>query len=209
MVRVIGWCAPLLLIACSSVEVPVERFYRLQLPAAVAPDPLRAGTLRVHDLQLATALDSDRLLCQRGVRLEPRVLSRWVAPLDRLVTDALVVGLSRARVCELVKGSVDPGPETWTLHGRVVDFVEAHGAAGAEARVTMELWLQSGDHLLFHDEFAAVEPLGEPGAESAVVALSRGVQTVVTDVVARMRGLDLFAAELRQQSSRDVAVPPR
>jgi uncharacterized lipoprotein YmbA len=97
------------LAACASVEVPVERLYRLDLPASASPDPGRAGVLRVQDLQLATALDGDRLLVQRGVRLEPRALDRWIAPLDRLVTDALVLGLSRARVCDLVKGGVDPG----------------------------------------------------------------------------------------------------
>ena len=87
------------LAACGSVTVPVERYYRLDLQSAHAPDPMRAGTLRVHDLQLGTALDSDRLLCQSGVTLEPRPLARWVAPLDRLVTEAMVLAMSRARVC--------------------------------------------------------------------------------------------------------------
>ena len=183
-----------LLAACSSVEVPVESFYRLDLPGQVAPDPQRAGTLRVHDLQLGTALDSDRLLRQSGVRLEPRPLARWVAPLDRLVTDALVLGLSRARVCELVKGSADPGAETWSLHGRIVDFVEVDTDDGPEARVAIELWLQQDGRLVFQDEFTCVEPLAGSGADEAVAALSRGLGNVVSDVVARMRANELFAA---------------
>ena len=71
--------AILMFAACSSVEMPVERYYRLQPSEANTPDPMRAGTLRVHDLQLGTALDSDRLLFQSGVSLEPRRLARWVA----------------------------------------------------------------------------------------------------------------------------------
>lgn len=182
------------LAGCSSVEVPREQFYRLELPPVSAPDPQRAGILRVQDLQLHTALDSDCLQRLDGVRLYPRPLSRWVAPLDRLVTDALVLGLSRARVCELVKGSADPGDETWSLRGRIVDFVEVHAGDGREARVALELWLEGDRRVLFHDEFEAREAIGDGGDEAAVAALSRGVSRVVAEVVARMRGQDLFAA---------------
>lgn len=214
------WCcatapfAAALLAACGSVEVPSERLYRLELPAATAPNPLRAGTLRVTDLQLGTALDGDRLLRQDGVRLEARPLARWAAPLDRLVTDALVLGLSRRRVCELVKGSGDPGPETWSLHGRIVDFVEADGSAGPEARVALELWLERDGELLFHDEFGATEPLagvdaGAGTAEQSVLALSRAVDAVVAGVVARMAALDLFTAERARRDAAAAARPPR
>ncbi|MCK5943817.1 MAG: membrane integrity-associated transporter subunit PqiC [Planctomycetes bacterium] len=195
--------------ACGSVEVPTDCFYRLQLPAAKEADPMRAGTLRVHDLQLGTALDSDRLLRQSGVRLEPRPLSRWVAPLDRLVTDAMVLGLSRARVCDLVKGSADAGVENWSLHGRIVDFVEADGPAGAEARVRLELWLQQGDAVVFQDEFASVEAIAAAEPDAAVAALSRALNRIVVDVVGRMRSLDLFAAAHAERAASAVARPPR
>ena len=197
------------LAACSSVEVPVERYYRLQLSEAGSPDPMRAGTLRVHDLQLGTALDSDRLLFQSGVSLQPRPLARWVAPLDRLVTDAMVLGLSRARVCELVKGSADAGAETWSLHGRIVDFVEAECAQGSEARVTLELWLQRNGELVFHDEFAQVEAVLQRDPDGAVVALSHGLNQVVAAVVTKMRSLELFAAAHREQQAALLAEPPR
>jgi uncharacterized lipoprotein YmbA len=180
--------------ACSSVEVPRERFFRLDLPAARSPDPGRAGVLRVQDLQLGTALDSDCLLVQRGVLLEPQPQERWIAPLDRLVTDALVLGLSRARVCDLVKGSADSGGENWTLHGRIVEFGEARHDGGAEARVTIELWLEERGVLVFHDEFRVAEPIGGPGPEAAVAGLSTGLLRVVDGVVERMQQRGLFAA---------------
>ncbi|MFT4512931.1 MAG: putative lipoprotein YmbA [Planctomycetota bacterium] len=202
--------AILMLAACSSVEVPIERYYRLQPSEAEAPDPMRAGTLRVFDLQLGTALDSDRLLYQSGVSLEPRSLARWVAPLDRLVTDAMVLGLSRACVCELVKGSADAGPETWSLHGRIVDFVEAESKDGSsEARVTLELWLERDGQLVFHDEFHRVEQLQESGPDAAVVALSRGLNQIVEAVVDQMRSRQLFATAHKEQQAALVAQPLR
>ncbi len=206
-----AWLSCLLVLAaCRAVEVPRESFYRLELPAAAAPDPQRAGVLRVHDLQLHTALDAGCLLRLDGVRLEVRPLSRWIAPLDRMVTDAVVLGLSRARVCELVKGSADPGEHTWELRGRIVDFAEVAGVDGAHAAVALELWLAAGDRLLFHDEFTSTEPVGAEGDHDAAVvaALSRAVGEVVGDVVARMRQNDLFAAA-RDGRSPALAAPVR
>ncbi len=207
--KYLPWFGFALLAACGSVDVPVERYYRLQPSQADTPDPMRAGTLRVYDLQLGTALDSDRLLFQSGVSLEPRQLARWVAPLDRMVTDAMVLGLSRARVCELVKGSADAGTETWSLHGRIIDFVEAQTDQGSVARVALELWLEHDGQLVFHEEFVRVEPLSESGPDAAVVALSRGLNQVVEGVVAQMRSLELFATAHKQQQAALLAQPPR
>jgi uncharacterized lipoprotein YmbA len=193
----------LLLAACSSVEVPSERFYRLAPPPVSPPDPQQGGILRVQDLQLQTALDSACLLRLDGVRLWPSPLARWVAPLDRLVTDALVLGLSRARVCELVKGSADPGDETWSLRGRIVDFVEATHGQERAAKVALELWLEGGTRVLFHDEFVAEEPIHGVGEDAAVDALSRGLARVVGDIVARMRGQDLFASARAATATAD------
>ena len=198
-----------LLSACSSVELPREHFYRLALPQIAAPDPQQAGVLRVHDLQMATSLQADCLLQQDGVEVRAQALARWVAPLDRLVTDALTLGLARARVCELVKAAVDPGDETWSLRGRIVDFAEVRGEHGQEARVTLELWLETADRRLFHDEFTAVQPIERTGAEAAVAALSNGLQQVVAGVVARMRERDLFAAAKAAAAESAVAVPAR
>lgn len=204
------------LAACSSVVVPVERSYRLELPEVQAPDAQRAGVLRVDCLQLGTAIDCDRLLQQQGLRLQARPLARWVAPLDRLVTDALVLGLSRARVCELVKSAVDPGGETWTLRGRIVDFAEGAGEAGREARVTLELWLEDGRGLVFHDEFAQRVPVvapadaGETDVEMMVVrALSAGLRQVVTDVVGRLHSTGALAAARARSDAAAAAVPAR
>jgi len=192
--RLLAVCCLPCLHGCRSVEVPNERFFRIDPPASAADRQPGAGILRVFDLQLGRGLDSDCLMVADGVRLQPRPLDRWIAPLDRLVTDALVLGLSRSGACALVKGAVDPGPETWSLHGRIVEFAEVRGAVGPEARVVLELWLEAGGQLLVQGEFAASEPLREPGADAAVEALSRGVHGIVGSVVQRMQQDGLFAA---------------
>jgi ABC-type uncharacterized transport system auxiliary subunit len=161
----------LLLVACAGVTVPEERLYRLPLPTRADRADGGVGVLRVFDLQAATAIDGDRLVVARGARLQPRPTERWVAPLDRLVTDALVSGLARSGVCALVKAGADPGPETWCLHGRILEFAEVHAGAGPEAHVVIELWLAQGDRIVFRDEFAARTKLREAGAEAAVAAL--------------------------------------
>lgn len=194
-----------LLAACGSVAVPSERFYRLAAPAPAEPDPSRGGVLRVQDLQLSTALDSDCLMRQHGVQLAPRPLARWIAPLDRLVTDAMVLGLSRARVCDLVKGAADPGGEDWALRGRIVDFAEVIEVGGARARVTLELWLEVDGAMVFHDEFVAERELAASNAEVAVEGLSSALQGVVEELIRRMRARDLFAVA-RSRSGR--ADPP-
>ncbi len=185
--------------ACSSVVVPTEQFYRLDLPPVAEPAADCGGVLRVQDLQLNTALASDHLQRLCGNRIEPAPLARWVAPLDRLVTDALVLGLSRARVCELVKGAVDPGDETWSLRGRIVDFVEVGAGERRRARVTLELWLEREQRVLFRDEFAVEEAIVAGGDDGAVAALSIGLARVTGAVVQRMRGLDLFAQARRER----------
>ena len=189
-----GIVLPFALSACGSVDLPRERFYRLDLPPAAHADPQRAGVLRVLDLQLGTALDSDCLLVADGVQLEARPLDRWVAPLDRLVTDALVLGLSRSGVVELVKGSTDPGGETWSLHGRIVDFAEAAAGPERHARVALELWLEQRDQVLFQDEFVVAEPIEGDATAAAVTAFSKGVQTIVDRLVARMDHDGVLAA---------------
>ena len=118
-------------------------------------------------------------------------------------------GLSRARVCELVKGSGDPGDESWTLRGRIVDFAEVVAAGGNCARVGIELWLEAGNRVLFHDELTHDEAIVGRGDEATVQALSRGVAHVVAGVVERMRAHDLFAAARAAAPASRVAVPPR
>jgi uncharacterized lipoprotein YmbA len=183
---------------CGSVDVPRESFWRLELPAPAGGELPRAGCLRVADLQLGNALDGDCLLVADGpVSLEPIEMQRWVAPLDRLVTDAVVLGLSRTRMFTLVLGAGDPGREDHTLFGRIVDFAEHRRPGGDVALVVLEFWLGRSDAILFQEEFRAEVPLAGSGPEAMVSALSRGLQQVLDALVGRMRAAGVFAGAIQ------------
>jgi ABC-type uncharacterized transport system auxiliary subunit len=183
----------LLLAACGSVAVPTERYYRLEIPAAAGGSLPRAGVLRVLDLQLGNALPGDRLaVVDNGVRVQVLDLHRWVAPLDRLCTDVLLLGLSRTQIFTLCKAAGDAGGADLELAGRIVEFGCHQDGKQTTARVAMQLWLAAGSRLVFRDEFAAEVPLQEPGAPAAVHGLSLALARVQDQLLARMRAEHVF-----------------
>jgi uncharacterized lipoprotein YmbA len=205
MTRSISWSLlPLLsLCACGSVELPREHYWRLDLPVQTGGELPRGGVLRVGDLQLGNALSGDCLVLADGpLHLEPLELQRWVAPLDRLITDAVVLGLSRTHMFTLVKGAADPGGEDHTLHGRIVEFAEQRAGDRAVARVVLEFWIETAAGVVFADELRAETPLVGTGAEAAVGALSQALQQVLDELVGRMRTAGVLSGSID-------AAPPR
>ena len=182
-------CAGLALSSCSSVEVPRESWWRLDIPVAgLSANSRDACVLRVQDLQLGNAMSGDFLIIAHGPsKLEARELDRWVAPLDRLATDAFIVGLSRSGAFSLVKGAGDGGDEDLTLHGRITDFAEHRNDDGSRAAVAaFSLWVEGRDGVRFADEFRGVAPIEGQGAAASVKALSLALQQVIDQVRARI-----------------------
>jgi len=182
-------CAGLALSSCSSVEVPRESWWRLDIPVAgLSANSRDACVLRVQDLQLGNAMSGDFLIIAHGPsKLEARELDRWVAPLDRLATDAFIVGLSRSGAFSLVKGAGDGGGEDLTLHGRITDFAEHRNDDGSRAAVAaFSLWVEGRDGVRFADEFRGVAPIEGQGAAASVKALSLALQQVIDQVRARI-----------------------
>ena len=182
-------CAALALSSCSSVEVPRESWWRLDIPVAgLSANSRDACVLRVQDLQLGNAMSGDFLIIAHGPsKLEARELDRWVAPLDRLATDAFIVGLSRSGAFSLVKGAGDGGGEDLTLHGRITDFAEHRSDDGSRAAVaSFSLWVEGRDGVRFADEFRGVAPIEGQGAAASVKSLSLALQQVIDQVRARI-----------------------
>lgn len=192
--RSMSWTM-LLLAACGSVEVPPVHYYRLALSQPSAGSLPSAGVLRVADLRLHNNLSGDALMVADGpVRLQPWDLHRWIAPLDRMVTDALVLGLSRTRIFELVKGSGDPGGEDLWLQGRILDFQQRVMEEGSRAEVGLELWLTEGlgGRQLFRRELHADVPCPEENPEKVVAALSRALGHVQEQLLGAMAEAGVF-----------------
>jgi ABC-type uncharacterized transport system auxiliary subunit len=190
IVRVLALAPVLAFAGCSSVDIPEERFYAIALHEAELGEPL-VEVLRVADLQAVGAFGQDRIIVTDGVRYAPRALERWVVPADRMVTDALIVGLSRHGVARLVVASGDAGIEDWRLHGRLLEFAEVLREGNNAIRVRAELWLVLGDVLLLRREFVAEEAVEGEGVEAVVVAFSKGVDRITAELVAALRAVDL------------------
>lgn len=185
--------ALLALCSCGSVELPREHFWRLDLPAPAGGELPRGGVLRVADLQLGNALSGDCLVRADGpLHLEQLELQRWIAPLDRLITDAVVLGLARTRMFTLVKTAADPGTEDRTLHGRVTEFAEQVQGDQSIARASIHFWVENEHGVAFAEELSADVPLQGHGPEASVRALSHALQQVLDELVGRMRASGLL-----------------
>lgn len=202
---------PLLLLACGAAPLPREAYWRLSLPGASGPAAGSGAVLRVHDLQLGNALQGDCLLVAEGpTRLLLREHDRWIAPLDRLVTDAVVLGLSRTGRFRLVKGAGDAGTADADLHGRILDFAETVHGDRRSARAAIEFWLEQDGEVRMQGEFAAEVPLDSADAPAAVAALSLALQQVVDAMARRLPGpgaADRAAADA--EVAADAAAPGR
>jgi uncharacterized lipoprotein YmbA len=181
--------------ACGSVTVPQEHFYRLDWPEPSGGQLPRLGVLRVLDLEAASHLQGDGpALAVGAVRLHRDELHRWVAPLDRMVTEALLQGLARTRMFALVKGAGDGGTEDLTLDGRILAFEQVVDGAGRRARVALEIWVERDGRRGLRSELRAEEACRDAGPEAAVRALSLALAQVVDQLAGELRGL---AAEER------------
>ncbi len=188
------------LAACGSVVVPAERFYRLAVPAPETAPLQEPQVLRVQSVRLAAALASDRILVSDGgVRVHPYELDRWIGPLDGLVQDALVQGLTRTRAFAQVKGPGDGGRDDVQLAARVLDFCrhEADGKPFGRAEVEIRLLRSTDGRVLWQRELVACVASAGDGPAAAVQALSVAMAQVVQGIVQGCRESGVLAGPAR------------
>jgi hypothetical protein len=181
-----SWFLSFALAACGSVPVHEPSYYRLALPTPASTRTKQLGTLRVGELALAADLAGDRLLVQDGrVRVLPFERHRWAGPLDRLITDAVVAGLSRSGAFARVKGAFDDGGEDLLLQGRVLECHQVAIGGAWHGRVTLDLALQdTSGRLWFQGELSGAQRLAGDDPEALVVALSAALAEVVDRILA-------------------------
>jgi len=190
--------AALLLASCGSVELPEQRAFRLDLPPPSGSARPSAGVLRVGEIALAADLQGDRLMVAEGpVQVRSYRHHRWAGPLERLVADAVVTCLQRARCFRQVKTETSRGPEDYLLTGRVLEFHQAARDGGWVGRATLDLQLvDSRGQLVFQRELTADSPMDGSEPEELALALSRSTADIVDQVVALCGARGVFDAPL-------------
>ena len=187
----------LLCVGCSTVAIPEENYYRLDLPRLTPMAAASSEILRIEGFELASSLNSDRLLvADNPVQLRAYEFHRWIGPLDRLVQDAVQAGLSRVRAFAEVKGPAEAPGETLYLSGRILDFHQV-GEDGAWAgRVTLELRLAASQdrRVLFQEEFSRTVPMQGATPADAARSLSAGTGRIVEDFLERCDVAGVFSS---------------
>jgi uncharacterized lipoprotein YmbA len=180
--------------ACGAVEVPTERTYRL--PATSEPARVAAGTnpgvLRVQDLRLAAHVSAERLMVADGpALLRAHELDRWAGPLDRLLTDFLVLALRRTATFADVKGPLDGGAESNWLQATVRDFHYQRQGDELVAIVAVDVQLRraADASLLVARELQARVPAKGSTPSAAVQALAAATEQVVAALARLCREL--------------------
>ena len=184
-----------LLASCSGVAIPEENFYRLDLPQVRGVKSRSPDVLRVEGFELASSLSSDRVLVSENqVQLRAYEFHRWINPLDRLVKDYILVGLTRAKAFAEVKGPEDGPGETLLLSGRILDFHQVAIAGGWSGKVTLALRLEvaSDRRVLFQEEFSRSVPMGDSTPSAAVIALSQATSQVLEHFLSRCTEVGVF-----------------
>lgn len=201
----LGSCLAGLLTSCGSVTLPETQHYRLQVPAPRAPAEIPIGRLFVREVRLAADLASDRLVVAASpVRVQFFRFHAWAAPLDRLLEDAFVAGLTRSAA--FVEVHEDLGhataPTDLVLDALVRQFHLTPTTDGwcGEVLVDVRLSRTSGEVVL-HREFFGRQPAAQDEPEAGVAALSSATTRVLEDVLSACAARGMFGAA--------AAEPPR
>ncbi len=200
-----GACALVVLSSCGAVAVPDQHYYRLRWPQPSGGALLRAGTLRIAELELATTLAGDRLMVARGpVEMQPYQFHHWAGPLDELVADTLVAGLSRARCFQQVKSAGERGGEEFVLSGRVLDCHQVVDENGWHGLVTLDLRLvdASDGRLYFQSELTSRRPVSRNDPAAAVLSISLALDEIVEKVLVECQQSGIFVREPDANPSR-------
>lgn len=193
-----GLCVSWLASGCTSVELEPVRFYRLGPAIVPTGDRPPTKVLRIDDFTVAPHLAGDRLVAVIGRhRLAPYRNDLWAAPLERLVTDAVIRGLMRSQRFVAVLGNRDAGRADLSLSGRVLNFEEEGdgGSFKGFVQIAYVLREERSGRLLGQGSLAEKVAAPSDGPEYAVWSLSEALGKVLTRLAAiAERGADVSAA---------------
>ena len=183
-----------LLAGCGSVELPETAYYRLRLPPSAGGAALEGGRLGLHEIRVAPDLATDRLMVAHGpVRMRAYHYHQWSASLDRLISDALLTGLSRSGCFEDVFADGFSRDVDYLLDARVQAFhveVDEGGWFGV-AEFEFRVGTRDGQSLL-RRELVSRQPAAAATPEAAVVALSSAVDALIDQLLGACEQQGMF-----------------
>ncbi len=187
----------LLLQSCGTVEVPDTTYYRLRLPPAAGGATLQGESIGIGAIRLSADLATDRLMVSEGpVRMHYYHYHQWAGSLDRLIGDALWLGLSRSGCFSDVVADAYSSDVDYVLDVHVHAFhlsVEDdgwHGHAAIEYRVSTP-----DGKTVMRREIESREPVAQHDPEGVVLALSIATDSLVDQLLGECERHGLFERE--------------
>lgn len=194
-VRNISQVAALLaLSACGTVDVPQVHLYRLRPATVTAGFEHPSGTLGIGQITISSDLLGDQLVVRHGqVRQSTFEYHQWAAPLDRLIAEALEVGLSRTGCFDDVLLDAGTHDVDYVLDAHVRGFHGAVRAGGwvGEATIVFRLTDSAGQTVLC-TELTASRTVDRQDAESVAVALSFAIEGLIGQFLGGCETAGLF-----------------
>lgn len=168
-------------LACAPA-MPTTRLYRLQPPAPTACAATPRGSLRVRDMQVASAYDDARIAYRESAyQLRRYEYHQWAAPPGELVSDALRDGYA-ASGCFARVGRDHDAPADAELHGRVLALEEVDVTRtqwSAHLRIELDLRDARTHRRLWSHEYDLSRPLQPRSPDGLAAATSAALREVV------------------------------
>ncbi len=172
----------LALAACSQPEVPIDRYYRLQLAAPGPSEARLKGTLEVERF-IANGLIAGRpiLHSEAGKPNEIREYNYhfWTEPPIVLLRDQLVTYLRAAKVADVVVTPEVRIAADYVITGKIKRLEKIDGER-PKAAIELELSLRKagGGKLLYLDSFSVETDAKDNSVAAAVEALNRALDEI-------------------------------
>ncbi|MGI9336380.1 MAG: ABC-type transport auxiliary lipoprotein family protein [Gammaproteobacteria bacterium] len=201
MARVVaGAIIALLLGACSSVEVPEDRFFRLSVTPQAAPSVSPVLTTLVVERFEVEGITAQRPIVhsERGAPFELRqhVYAFWADSPSRLFQDVTIDAVRAAGIAERVVTPALRQSAEFRLAGRVRQLEHVRGEPSA-ARVAVEFSLSraSDGEVLLLDRSSREVTVEERGVGPVVLAMNGALDDIYGHLVERLAGLEGKLAE--------------
>jgi ABC-type uncharacterized transport system auxiliary subunit len=176
-------------------DVTPVRYYSVSSAPATVSQATRSWpvALGIRPLTAATRYRDQILYRVSEVEVGFYAYDRWVEPPEEMVTRILIEMLHAAGLFRQVTTADDVRPPAWILSGEVTRFDEIREAGGrrAEVGVRLELRQARDERLLWSDVLKGAVPYSTDTPEALAQAMSRAVQEVTLQLIARLQEADL------------------